>query len=53
MLAKNICFILKWTVKNKDSLYTVNKAIENIKIAFDELETIEEKYSYSNFSKDM
>lgn len=39
--------------KNKESLYTVDKAIEDIKIAFDELETVEEKYDYSNLPKDM
>ena len=39
--------------KNKESLYTVDKAIEDIKIAFDELETVEEKYDYSKLPKDM
>ena len=38
--------------KNKDSLYTVDKAIEDIKIAFDELETVEEKYDYNKLPKD-
>lgn len=39
--------------KNKESLYTVDKAIEDIKIAFDELETVEEKYDYSKLPKYM
>ena len=38
--------------KNKDSLYTVDKAIEDIKIAFDELETVEEKYDYNKLPKE-
>ena len=32
---------------NKDSLYTIDKAIEDIKYAFDELKVAEEKYDYS------
>ena len=32
---------------NKDSLYTIDKAIEDIKYAFDELEDVEHKYDYS------
>ena len=39
--------------KNKESLYTVDKAIEDIKNAFDELETVEEKYDYNKLPKDM
>lgn len=39
--------------KNKDSLYTINKAIEDIKFAFDELESVEEKYDYNKLPKDM
>lgn len=38
--------------KNKESLYTVDKAIEDIKIAFDELETVEEKYDYNKLPKE-
>lgn len=38
--------------KNKDSLYTVDKAIEDIKVAFDELESVEEKYDYNKLPKD-
>lgn len=38
--------------KNKESLYTIDKAIEDIKIAFDELETVEEKYDYNKLPKE-
>lgn len=38
--------------KNKESLYTVDKAIEDIKNAFDELETVEEKYDYNKLPKE-
>lgn len=38
--------------KNKESLYTVDKAIEDIKIVFDELETVEEKYDYNKLPKE-
>lgn len=36
---------------NKDSLYTVDKAIEDIQFAFDELEFAEHKYDYSKLPK--
>ena len=36
---------------NKDSLYTIDKAIEDIKYAFDELKVAEEKYDYSKLPK--
>lgn len=36
---------------NKDSLYTIDKAIEDIKYAFDELEDAEHKYDYSKLPK--
>ena len=36
---------------NKDSLYTIDKAIEDIKYAFDELEFAEHKYDYSKLPK--
>lgn len=39
--------------KNKESLYTIDKAIEDIKIAFDELEIVEEKYDYNKLPEDM
>ena len=36
---------------NKDSLYTIDKAIEDIQYAFDELEFAEHKYDYSKLPK--
>lgn len=36
---------------NKDSLYTIDKAIEDIKYAFEELEFAEHKYDYSKLPK--
>ena len=39
--------------KNKESLYTIDKAIEDIKIVFDKLKIVEEKYDYSKLPKDM
>ena len=36
---------------NKDSLYTIDKALEDIKYAFDELEFAEHKYDYSKLPK--
>ena len=39
--------------KNKESLYTIDKAIEDIKFVFDELKTVEEKYDYSKLPKDL
>ena len=44
---------LKIMKENKDSLYTIDKAIEEIKFAFDELLTAEYKYDYSKLPKDM
>lgn len=43
---------LKIMKENKDSLYTIDIAIEDIKNAFDELETVEETYNYSKLPKD-
>lgn len=37
--------------KNKEDLYTIDKAIEDIKIAFDELEDAEHKYDYNKLPK--
>ena len=42
---------LKIMKDNKDSLYTIDKAIEDIKYAFDELEDAEHKYDYSKLPK--
>ena len=44
---------LKIMKENKDSLYTIDNAIEDIKFAFDELLTAEYKYDYSKLPKDM
>ena len=35
---------------NKDSLYTIDKAVEDIQYAFDELEFAEHKYDYRKLS---
>ena len=43
---------LKRLKDNKDTLYTLDKAIEDIKSAFDELEEAEHKYDYSKLPKD-
>ena len=37
---------------NKDSLYTIDKAIEDIKYAFDELKDVEQKYDYNKLPKE-
>ena len=42
---------LKIMKENKDSLYTIDKAIEDIKYAFDELLDAEQKYDYSKLPK--
>ncbi|MBO5530086.1 MAG: helix-turn-helix transcriptional regulator [Bacilli bacterium] len=42
---------LKIMQNNKDSLYTIDKAIEDIKYAFEELEFAEHKYDYSKLPK--
>ena len=42
---------LQIMIDNKDSLYTIDKAIEDIKYAFDELEFAEHKYDYSKLPK--
>lgn len=44
---------LKIMKDNKDSLYTIDKAIEDIKFAFDELLEAENKYDYSKLPKDL
>lgn len=37
--------------ENKDSLYTIDQGIEDIKDAFDELEVAEHKYDYSKLPR--
>lgn len=44
---------LKIMQESKDSLYTIDKAIEDIKWSFDELEDVEHKYDYDKLPKDM
>ena len=44
---------LKIIQESKDSLYTIDKAIEDIKWPFDELEDVEHKYDYDKLPKDM
>ena len=44
---------LKIMKENKDSLYTMDKAIKDIKWCFDELEDVEHKYDYDKLPKDM
>ena len=44
---------LKIMQENKDSLYTIDKAIEDIKWSFDELEDVEHKYDYDKLPKDI
>ena len=36
---------------NKDSLYTIDKAIEDIKYAFEKLNDVEQKYDYNKLSE--
>ena len=44
---------LKIMQESKDSLYTIDKAIEDIKWCFDELEDVEHKYDYDKLPKDI
>lgn len=44
---------LKIMQENKDSLYTIDKAIEDIKFAFEELEMVQNKYDYGKLPKDI
>lgn len=39
--------------ENIDSLYTIDKAIEDIKFAFEELEMAQNKYDYGKLPKDI
>ncbi len=38
---------------DKDSLYTIDKAIDDVQSAFDQLERVEHKYDYDELPKDM
>ena len=44
---------LKIMQENKGSLYTIKKAIEDIKFAFEELEMVQNKYDYGKLPKDI
>lgn len=44
---------LKIMQESKNSLYTIDKAIEDIKWSFDELEDVERKYDYDKLPKDI
>ena len=44
---------LKIMKENKNSLYTIDKAIEDIQDAFEKLEMAEHKYDYSELPKDV
>ena len=44
---------LKIMQESKDSLYTIDKTIEDIKWCFDELEDAKHKYDYDKLPKDM
>lgn len=48
----NIMEHLKIMKDNKDSLYTIDKAIEDIEKAFNELEEVQEKYDYTKLPKE-
>ena len=39
--------------ENKESLYIIDKAIEDIKWSFDELDDVEHKYDYDKLPKDI
>lgn len=38
---------------DKDSLYTIDKVIDDVQSAFDQLEMVEEKYDYKKLPKDL
>ncbi len=44
---------MKIMKENKDSLYTIDKAIDDVQSAFDQLEMVEEKYDYQKLPKDL
>ena len=44
---------MKIMKENKDSLYTIDKAIDDVQSAFDQLEMVEEKYDYQKLPKDI
>ena len=44
---------MKIMKENKDSLYTIDKAIDDVQSAFDQLEMVEHKYDYNELPKDL
>lgn len=44
---------MKIMKENNDSLYTIDKAIDDVQSAFDQLEMVEEKYDYKKLPKDL
>ena len=44
---------MKIMKESKDSLYTIDKAIDDVQSAFDQLEMVEHKYDYSDLPKDI
>lgn len=44
---------MKIMKENKDSLYTIDKAIDDVQSAFDQLEMVEEKYDYQKLQKNL
>ena len=44
---------MKIMKENRDSLYTIDKAIDNFQSAFNQLEMVEEKYDYQKLPKDL
>ena len=42
---------MKTMKENKDSLYTIDKAIDDVQSAFDQLEMVERKYDYQKIPK--
>lgn len=39
--------------ENKDRLYTIDKAIDDVQSAFNQLEMVEEKYDYQKLPKNL
>lgn len=44
---------MKTMKENKDSLYTIDKAIDDVQSAFNQLKIVEEKYDYKKLPKDL
>ncbi len=44
---------MKTLKEDKDSLYTIDKAIDDVQLAFDQLKMVEEKYDYDKLPKDV